>query len=208
MTKDERDELEAAIRGLCEREDHRGAATRALTGYGNEVYGYLAGMLRDHDEADEGFQMFGLDVTRGMAGFRWECLFRTWAYTVARHAISRFKQRGEDDQPQEVPLAESDPALAQTVQTLLTTWRRTTMRDAFRDLRRELPEEDQTILILRVDREMPWTEVARVTGGFDSAVGRDVLKNEVDRIKKRYERAVEKLRSLGIARGLIEVAEV
>src|SRR5262245_6661142 len=46
----EREQLEAVIRGLCERQDWPGAATRALEGYGPEVLGFLYGALADEDD--------------------------------------------------------------------------------------------------------------------------------------------------------------
>ena len=80
---------------------------------------------------------------------------------------------------------------------------RTTIKDQFRLLREKLSEEDQLILVLRVDRRLPWTEVARVVLGELEASDEDV-KRESARLRKRLQMIKGNLRTLGKDAGLLE----
>lgn len=208
MTREERDALEAAILARHAQNKLREAAELAVQGYGPEVYGYLVGILRSHDEADEAFAMFTEDLLDGFRTFQARSMVRTWAYVLARNAgTAILRKRVRDVKHQALSDAEDRAALVQKSRSLTAEWRKTSVKDAFRELRRALPEEDQTILILRVDRDLPWREVARVTGEFAGEPTPEELRREQDRIKKRLERAIEELRRLGIERGLIEAEE-
>lgn len=63
------------------------------------------------------------------------------------------------------------------------------------------PPEDRMLLVLRLDREMSWTEVARVL--TDDAADADVSR-EAARLRKRFERVKAKLAEQ--LRGLAEDA--
>jgi RNA polymerase sigma-70 factor (ECF subfamily) len=155
MNEAERAKLETEIREEHAQRRYREAAELAIRGYGREWYGYLVGILRSHAEADEAFSQLSIDLLNGLPGFEWRSSIRTWAYVLARHAASDLGKRNARDAAHHEPLssAEDQAALVQTARTLTTQWRKTSVKDAFRDLRRGLPEEeDQTILILRVDR--------------------------------------------------------
>jgi RNA polymerase sigma-70 factor, ECF subfamily len=82
--------LEARIREHLERRELAGAATRALKGYGPEIRGHLATILRDRTAARDVFADFSADLWRGMRGFRLESSFRTWAYKLAWNAARKF----------------------------------------------------------------------------------------------------------------------
>lgn len=208
MTKEDRDKLEAEILESHARGQIRDAAERLVQGYGREVYGYLIGILPTHDQADEAFARFSEDLLKGFATFQGRSLVRTWAYVLARHAAATvLRGRAGDAKHEPLSNAEDRAALAQQARSLTAEWRKTSVKDAFRDLRRELSEEDQTILILRVDRDLPWREVARVTGEFTTDPSPDDLRREEARIKQRLGRAIEVLRRLGIERGLIPPEE-
>src|SRR5687767_8830043 len=74
---------------------------------------------------------------------------------------------------------------------------------AFAALRRELPEDDQTLLVLRVDRELAWDDLARVFLDEAEATDGEALKREAARLRKRFQLVKERLRALGEERGLI-----
>jgi RNA polymerase sigma-70 factor (ECF subfamily) len=64
-------------------------------------------------------------------------------------------------------------------------------------LRDSLDPEEQTLLILRVDKAMPWEDVAEVLGADGDPVSPAAL-------RKRFERLKEKLGRLAREQGLIE----
>jgi len=180
-----RPELEAAIRERFDAGDLRGAATAAIEGFGPEVCGYLAAILRDQEQAREVFAETAVDLWKGLPAFRWEASFRTWLYTLARHRLAAHLKRGDRHRMvalSEVPEAE---ALAAVARTTTVPWRRTEVKDAVTQLRDSLPVDDQTLLILRVDRKMSWREIAHVVGEAQEAA-----------LRKRFERIKDRLRAL------------
>jgi RNA polymerase sigma-70 factor (ECF subfamily) len=56
-------------------------------------------------------------------------------------------------------------------------------------LRQLLDEDDRTLLLLRVDREMPWRDIARVMADDDEPPDRGAA-----RLRKRFERVKQRLR--------------
>src|SRR5882672_10650790 len=81
-----RAELEAAIGQCLERGELGAAATAVMRGYGPEILGYLAAVLRDDDAAAEAFSRFAEDLWKGLPGFRRHSSMRTWAYRVSWNA--------------------------------------------------------------------------------------------------------------------------
>ena len=75
-------------------------------------------------------------------------------------------------------------------ETLLAPHLRTEVKSDVQKLREELTEEEQTLLILRVDRNLDWREVA------------DILEIEEPALRKRFERLKDKLRRLAKERGI------
>ena len=70
-------------------------------------------------------------------------------------------------------------------------------RDALRRLRESLDPEERTLLVLRLDQELEWDEVATVL----SAEGAPV---EAATLRKRYERIKDRMSRLAREQGLLE----
>lgn len=193
MSSEPREALEAEIRRLSEAEDWAAATTSAIRGYGPEILGYLAAMVSSESDASDVFAMWSENVWKGIRGFRWESSFRTWAYTVARHALSRLSV---DRRHRIVPLDDTPELmqLADHVRTSTLVHLRTAAKDELAKVREQLHPDDRTLLILRIDRRMPWTEIARVMAGDDTP--EDKLKPFAATLRKRFERAKERLRKL------------
>lgn len=184
------DAVEERLRALHAAGDLRGAATAAIHAYGPEILGYLYAVARDEQVASEVFSWFLEDVWRGLPKFAWGSTFRTWAYAVARNALLR-QFRDAARGRRHVPLSEApllDELAAQTRTTTLPHLR-SELKDRARRLRERLDPDEQTLLILRVDRRMSWAEIAVVMdgAGVDRARAAATL-------RKRYERVVARLR--------------
>jgi RNA polymerase sigma-70 factor (ECF subfamily) len=198
-----RQEVEVEIGAHCRAGDYQRAAEVALEAYGSELLGFLVAL---HDHRDEAFEVFSQmceDLWRGLPKFQQRASFRTWAYALARNALYQFRltkrRRGRFD----APLSDC-PALAEVAERLRTTtvwFLRTEIKDRLTALRRSLPLEDQTLLILRVDRRLGWNEIA--TAMNDAPLDDDSLRRESARLRQRFQSIKTKLRDLAERQGLI-----
>ncbi len=173
---------------LARRESSRTRATAPCLGA--RVLGYLAAVLRDEASAGDVFSMFCEDRWRGMPGFRRECSVRAWAYRIAWHAALRHLRDPYRKHTRGLATGEVEK-LAASLRTTTAMHLRPAARGALVELRALLDPEDQTLLILRVDRDLSWTEIARVLGDSEAT------------LRKRFERLKARLRREASARGLI-----
>jgi RNA polymerase sigma-70 factor, ECF subfamily len=177
MDASERQRLEEVLRRAFDAGDLGQVATLALTGYGAEIMGYLVGVLRSPGDADEVFGELCVDLWSSLSRFRWECSLRAWAYTLARHRAYAF---GRDPARRAVPLS-SVPELADVaaqVRTATRDYLRTEVKDRVARLREQLDDEERTLLILRVDRDLSWAEIALIL-----EVGEPTLRKRFERVK-------------------------
>jgi RNA polymerase sigma-70 factor, ECF subfamily len=200
---------EALIRAAFEQGDLQCAASSLLNAYGSEILNFLRSRLRDSELASEVFGDFTEDLWRGMAGFRWACSSRAWAYTLARHAASRAIRQKRRRGGRSVPLSRAGPLseIAERVRSETALPLRTEPRERLVELRRSLPELEQTLLMLRVNRELPWLDIARIlaSGTLDGVMTLppEALNAEATRLRKRFQKAKEKLRKLAAEAGLL-----
>jgi RNA polymerase sigma-70 factor (ECF subfamily) len=189
-------DLEPRILALLDGGDISGAATEALRGYGPQVLGYLTAVLRDEDDAHDVFSQFAEDLWRGLPGFRRESAVRTWAFRLAWHAASRYAR--DPYRKRHRPILSTEASrIAAEVRSTMSTYAPGGRADKLVKLRESLDAEEQTLLILRVDKAMPWEDVAQVLGADGEAATPAAL-------RKRFERLKEKLGRLAREQGLIE----
>jgi RNA polymerase sigma-70 factor (ECF subfamily) len=202
----DREALERRVRAHCEAGDGKRAATLLLEAYGREILGFLISRLPDRDAGTEVFSQFTEDLWRGLDGFRWQCSARVWLYTLARHASSRYVNDARKRRARSVPLSRAGPLseIEQTVRTATLVSARTESRSRVTKLRESLPIDDQTLLILRVNRKLGWKEIAQVMVYEGDVVPAAKLEKEVMRLRKRYQLVAEKLRRLAVEQGLVE----
>ena len=185
------DPAEATIRAQLDAGDLRAAATTAIQQLGPGVFGYLRAVLRDEDLAADVFAEVCAVVWTDLARFDGPSV-RAWMLVIARHRVLR-TGRAAARARKHSPLSRSPElvALADQARTSTAAWRRTDNKDAIARLRDALEPDDQTLLVLRLDRGMSWREVAHVMELGEAAV------------RKRFERLVTKLREQARAAKLI-----
>lgn len=189
------DALEAEVGRLLEAGDLPSAAAAILRGYGPAILSYLAALARDEDRADDAFSQFCEDLWRGLPGFRRDASVRTWAYKLAWHAWLRnereaFRRRGR-------PLAtEEISRLVAEVRSTTALHLRSEAKDAVARLRMQLTPAEQSLLVLRVDRALPWSEVAVVMSTPEENL-------DAQAVAKRFQRVKTKLRKLAEEAGLL-----
>ncbi|RLB46391.1 MAG: sigma-70 family RNA polymerase sigma factor [Deltaproteobacteria bacterium] len=188
--------LEEQIRAFFDANDLSGAATLSLESYGPELLGWLVTSTGDPDLAEEVFSQGAEDLWAGLEAFRWDCSMRTWLYVLARNALVRLRRSPRERR--EV-LRSQISEVAAAVRTRTRPWIRSEVKDRFRVLRESLDEASRELLILRVDRQMAWEDIARVLGepgdpGQASA-----------RIRKRFSLLKAKLHQEAEREGLLDV---
>lgn len=182
--------LEAELARMLDGGDTRGAATLALRRYGPQLLGYLRVVLRDEGRAADAFSAFSEDLWVGLPSFRRACSVRTFAYKLAWHAALRVARDPYARRATRLDTADAS-RLADEVRASTAPILRSDVKDRVAALRAALTPEEQTLLALRVDRDLSWAEVAEVFD-LDEAT-----------LRKRFERTKEHLRRLAVESGLL-----
>lgn len=201
MSPEERGELEAAARELHGAGAIERAATVALEGYGPEVLSYLIAVLGDESAGEEVFAIFCEHFWVGLPSFEWRSSLRTWAYVVARRAITRVTDSAYARRSQRLGTVEAQ-RVAVEVRSRTRPYLRTEVKDRFTALRDELSESERELLVLRVDRGLEWVTIAEILAPDDADAA--AVKRKSASLRKRFERVKDKLRGLAIEAGLLD----
>jgi len=185
-------ELEDQIRGLLASGGEDVAVGAVIQALGPSVLGYLCTLHGDDDGADV-FAAWEEDVWKGLPGFRFEAPLRSWAFRIAWHASARFRRDGWAQRRQRLPTSAASRLPAPTT-------RGGGPRggdERLEELRRELEPQEHSLLILRLDRELSWEEIAAVL----AEEGQPPLASAT--LRKRFERLKERLTREARRRGLL-----
>jgi RNA polymerase sigma-70 factor (ECF subfamily) len=144
------------------------------------IFGYLLGMVRDRDVANDLFQETFIRAIRAMrserATYSAQGKWLQWVMRIARNAAldhlrsrKRFAQPGglnEDDSSWEEQLVDEDP---DALDRLQLDERGAWLRKAIESL----PEEQREVVLLRHDSELTFREIAELTDcSINTALGR------------------------------------
>ncbi|MGC4120633.1 MAG: sigma-70 family RNA polymerase sigma factor [Myxococcales bacterium] len=159
-------------------------------------------MLRSPDAAEDAFGEACEKIWAGLPSFRRESSFRTWAFVVMRRIC--FEHLRSPRARRQAPLSEAGPlsGIAAQVRTATQPFLRTDVKDRLRALRESLSPEEQALLSLRIDRGLPWSEIAVILSD-DDADAAERKKREAA-LRKKLERLKDRLRELAKKDGLLE----
>lgn len=186
--------LEAQIREHLAATRLAEAASVIVRGYGPQLLGWLRATL-GKDGADDAFGVFCESLWKQLPGYRGEAAALTWAYHLAFGAARRVIDDPQRRRGQRLSTGELE-ALAQEVRSTTAIHLRQSTSDALARLRAHLDFEEQTLLVLRVDRDLAWPEIAAIMAQEGSPVTEPTL-------RKRFERLKAKIKQLAIADGLL-----
>jgi RNA polymerase sigma-70 factor (ECF subfamily) len=185
---------EVEIKDRVDAGDHPAAIEAVIRTYGPEVVSYLAGVMRaSDDDVGEVFAMFCENVCRGLPRFRFESSVRTWAYVIARRAALEY-QRGNRRRARRFDGPDGIEAVANAVQTTTLQHLRTTNLDRLEAVREGLDPEERAILILRVDRQLAWRDVAIVMADGDGELDDEALRKREAALRKKFDTIKRHLR--------------
>jgi RNA polymerase sigma-70 factor (ECF subfamily) len=184
-------ELDERVRSHLAVGETGAAATLALREFGPEILGFLSGVLGDAD-ADEVFSDLSERLWRSLKGFEGRCSIRTWTYVLARHELGRFRKGMRRYAECLVPISGLQDVLA-VARTRTGSATPTDRQRRLAALRDELPVEDRTLLILRVDRDLAWDDIALAFADTPEALSEEARKREAARLRKRFQLVKQRL---------------
>lgn len=195
LSASDRAALEARVDAALSEGKTRDALAQLVTGYGPELLTFLHAVHGEPDAAADVFSQTCEDLVRTFDRFRRECSFRTWVYALARNA----SRRHLEDSPakRKVRLSQASD-VEQARRTTTAAFLRTDWKSRFRALRDTLEPEDRAILVLRVDREMSWDDIATVLASEGSKALTPAA------LRKRFERIKATLKEHASASGWLE----
>ena len=190
------------MRAARDRGDLPEVVRLALEHYQVEIYSFLCARLGSESDAHEVFSQVSEDLWRSIDAFGWRCTLRTWLYTLARHAAVRFERAPANQGARHRPLsAASEPVAADRSRT--RPYLRTEVKDRFAAIRSSLSPDEQTLLVLRIDRDLGWDEVARILHDGDDPDD-ETLRRLAATLRQRFRQLKERLREKARADGLLD----
>ena len=182
--------LEHEVAAALALKDWPQAAERGLRGYGPQIRSYLRSVLRDDDLVDDAFSQFSEKLWRSMPEFRGEASFATWAYRLAWYTTLEIK-RGLARRRERRLCPDEISRVAAEVRDSTPIYLRTDAKDRWATLRAELDPEERSLLLLRIERRLPWKEVAAVMAEDGTPAAEAALRKRFARLRTKLRRLFE-----------------
>lgn len=204
MLSSDRETAEQVIAAAFASADLERAATLILETYGQEIFRFLAMRTRGRAQAEDAFADFCESMWRGLPEFRWGATARTWAYVLARNVATRYGVSARRAaRAQAFDAAGELARIAAGIRTSTPLYHKSEVQRRMRELRETLREDQQTLLLLRVDRGLSWRELAVVMGDAPTDASEVELERASARVRSRFQTAKRQLRELAVEAGLI-----
>jgi RNA polymerase sigma-70 factor (ECF subfamily) len=161
--------------------DARQAATEVIREHGPAVLRYLRALLRDEGLAGDAFSLFAEWAWQAMENYRGASAIRTWAFGIALNAARRVRDEAWQKHRERLETSEASK-LAKEVRTssLVERERRA---DRLQELRQELKPDEQNLLVLRLDQQLSWEEIAAILTEAGEPIGAAALRKRFERLK-------------------------
>ncbi len=190
--------LEDRVRAARDASDWAAAATALIAGYGPEILRYLVSLAPDRTRAADAFSRFCESVWLALPEFRADATFRVWCYSLARYALSRELRDPNARADRRVPLSEvpsAEQAMTE-VRARTAEYLRSETKDRLARVRASLHRDDQALLVLRINRQLGWSEIAHALAEPDEALTPKQLAQRSAALRKRYQRIKDELRAV------------
>jgi RNA polymerase sigma-70 factor (ECF subfamily) len=146
--------------------------------YERQIYRVCYRFVENREDARDLAQEVFIKAFEHLASFRQESSLKTWLYRIAmNHCINHVKKRSHEF----VEVTEYTGSVAASVHSQMEDREQ---REQFRRLVRQLPPKQKAILELRINEQLSYEEIARISG------------RSVSTIKASVFFALEKLRKL------------
>lgn len=200
--------LEVEVKALLDAGQDSRAVASILESFGRKLFGFIFSLSHDEELSSEGFSEFTEDLCRGIGGFEWRCPLESWLYSLARHAAIRVGKAAGRRRKRSISLADAPEvaAVEARVRTETLGYLKTTARGRLTELRDTLSVEDRSLLLMRVDRNLSWLELARVSlekkADSEADLTQEQLDREAARLRKRFQLVKTRLQRLAKAENL------
>ncbi len=135
------------------------------------------------------------ELWKSLSRFDGRCSVRTWCYMLARHSAIYLRSLPRHQREQ---LVSSFPSIQQAATEMFSNSfvEGVHQHEVYVEAKEALEPDDRTLLVLRIDRNLAWREIAVVLLGEDASEA-DVTKKSAS-LRKQFERVKEELaRKLG-----------
>jgi RNA polymerase sigma-70 factor, ECF subfamily len=180
-------DVEERIRDRLDAADWNGATTVALRSYGPQLLGYLRALLGREEDAVEVFARVSENLWRSVPQFRGEASFRTFAYRLAWCAAKVHRRDTSRRREQRLDSELVSQLVAEVRSSTAIGKRRA--EDGWERLKASLDANERSLLALRLERKLSWTEIAQVMEEEGTTASEPAL-------RKRFERLRVKLHTL------------
>lgn len=198
------EEPETAIRAHVRSGDIRAAADLAIRTFGPGLLGFLRAIAHEDALAGDAFAIASEQMWQALPKFRWEAQLRTWYYQLGRNALH--KLRADPRRRRERNLSMELIGSVEVVQRSTTAvHHKSEAQRALAALRETLEPADLELLILRLDRNMSWRQVAETLcdDERESPEPSQHIDARATLLRKRFQRIKAQLRQLATERGIL-----
>ena len=158
-------------RQLADPATRRGAFASVVRLYARQIYWQIRRMVYTHEDADDLVQNTFIKAWEAIEGFRGEAKVSTWLYRIALYeALNFLKKRGSEEAYRVAPSEEAD---AEYLLSRLQADEYFDADEAEERLQRallSLPPKQQLVFRLRYYDEMPYDQMAALTGTSEGAL--------------------------------------
>ena len=148
----------ALINQFCRTGDLR-AANELLGRYERELYNYLWQMLRHTQDSEDALQESFVKALRALPRYREEGHFKSWLFRIGHNeGLNIIRKRKKSTELQKAA-SQSDQESSEAAPEETTAHERAS---ALHDAIGELPETERQVVVMRLQSEMPFREIASV----------------------------------------------
>jgi RNA polymerase sigma factor (sigma-70 family) len=194
--------LDDRVRGLLAAGQPAQAVDEALRAVGPDILGFLYRALRSEADAEDVFAAVSERLWKSLGKFQWRCPLRSWAHIIARNEAERFRRGAHRHVHGHIPISE----LAEVIAAVTATTRSRHRGDrelALAQLREELSDDDRELLVLRVDRALPWNEIALAFSDDPEHCSDEEIRRLSDALRQRFHSLKKRLAQRARATGLL-----
>ena len=158
-------------RALADPERRRSAFTTVVRLYSQQIYWQIRRMVYNHDDTDDLVQNVFIKAWEAIEGFRGEAKVSTWLYRIALYETLNFlKKRCHEEENVIAPSEEGDSLYLLDRLTADEYFDADEAEVRLQKAILSLPAKQQLVFRLRYYDEMPYDQMAALTGTSEGAL--------------------------------------